>query len=222
MYKWLVIVLIAFANAWIWRIFKFNFPLFILLILLTIILNYLIIRKITRKLLVFFVILLGIVTFFQWKTTTPQSLTLLDNDEQRIKQERLQYYNPSSHYMRILFARLDLKNFLEGDLNIASTKLQRNFFETIDPNVYFFAGHPRERVWANDFEKFPFILIAPFLVGLYQIIKKKNRFIFSYFLASLILITLIGHKNTMGPFILFPLFVICIRYGLLKILKNET
>ena len=212
-------MLIAFANAWIWRIFKFNVPLFILLIFLTIILNYLKFQKITRKLLIVFVILLGIVTFFQWKTTTPQSLTLLDNDEQRIQQERLMFYKPSLHYTRVIFARAKVKEFLEGDINTAFSRLQRNFFETIDPNVYFFGGHPRERVWAFDFEKFPFILLVPFAIGLYFEILKKRILTYVYLFISVILLTFIGHRNNLGPFILFPLFCTFIYLGLLKIFK---
>lgn len=158
--------------------------------------------------------------FFQWKTTTPQSLTLLDNDEKRIREERIKFYAPSEHYVRVVFKRLDLINFLEGDVNTASERLQRNFFETIDPNVYFFGGHPRERVWANDFEKFPFIFIFPFFIGLYNlIIQKKWLFIYNFFIGT-ILLAIIGHKNPLGPFILFPFIVIFTTSGLLVLSKR--
>lgn len=215
--QWIIFALIIFGNAWIWKIGSLNFPLFAILIFTTVIFWRLVFKKSTNKLFIVSLVSFGLLIFFQWKTTIPQSLVILDNDEQRIRNERLTFYNPSSHYLRVLFARLNLKDFFEGDFNTALTRLQKNLFESIDPNVYFFRGHPRERVWANDFEKFHFIFIIPFLIGLYRIIQKKNLFVAIYFGISIVLLTLIGHKNTMGPYVLFPLFIICIWFGFFRI-----
>lgn len=207
-----------FANLWIWRIFQFNFLLCALLILLTFLLYLTILENKKFK----WYIVLGIfliVFLFQWKTTTPQSLILLDNDEQRIQKTRLQFYNPSSHYLRVLFARFNLKDFLEGDFNTVSTRLTRNFFESMDPNIYFFAGHPRERVWAKDFEKFPFFFAVPFFWGFYKLIQTKNLYFYFSIIAPIILLSFIGHKNDIGPFSLFPVMVLSINSGLLQIIK---
>lgn len=220
MVRWLIFALITLGNAWVWKIGSLNFPIFAILIFTTIILWLLVCKKFTKKLFIIFLVLFGLLIFSQWKMTTPQSLTLLDNDEQRVQQERLMFYKPSLHYTRVIFARLNLGEFLEGDFNTISTRLQRNFFESIDPNVYFFGGHPRERVWAADFEKFPFILIIPFFIGFYQMVLGKNISIFAYVVVSLILLSLIGHKNTLGPFILFPVLVIFIYSGLLGIFRQ--
>lgn len=214
--------LILLGNNWVWKIAGLNLFVFLILIFTTLLLWFFLFKSFKKNLFYIGLTLLGILLIFQWKTSTEQSLILLENDEQRIQSERFKYYNPSLHYARVLFARLNLINFLEGDFNTVSTRLQRNFFETIDPNVYFFGGHPRERVWANDFEKFYFILIVPFFVGLYYLILNRKKFVLIYSLISISSLTLIGHKNLMGPFILFPLFVICIWYGILKLLKYET
>lgn len=222
MKSWIFLVLIIFSNAWIWKIAGLNLFVFLTLIFATVIFKLLFTGKLTRQLLSISLIIFGSLFLLQWQTTTSQSLILLENDEQRIKAERLQEYNPSSHYLRVIFAKLNLRNFFEGDFSTISTRLQRNFFETIDPNVYFFGGHPRERVWASDFEKFHFILFASFLIGVFKIIQQRKVFVVTYFLISLILISFIGHKNIMGPFILFPLIVICIWVGFSKYLKYET
>ncbi|OGE15851.1 hypothetical protein A3F00_04740 [Candidatus Daviesbacteria bacterium RIFCSPHIGHO2_12_FULL_37_11] len=188
--------------------------MFIFLIFTTLLLGFVVFeKKYSNLYLIPFLILL----ILQWKTTTLQSLIQLDNDEQRIKQERIKFYAPSEHYVRVIFKRLALVNFLEGDFNTVSNRLQRNFFETIDPNVYFFGGHPRERVWADDFEKFPFVFIFPFFTGLYYLLIQKKWLFLGSFCISIFLFSVIGHKNSLGPFVMFPLIVVLIAFGFMKL-----
>jgi len=176
---------------------------------------------VSRKKYLFFAAALFLITlFFQWKTTTFQSLVLLDNDEQRIHSLRLEFYKPSLHYVRVIFHRFNLVDFLEGDFTTGASRIERNLFETIDPNVYFFAGHPRERIWASDFEKFPFLFLFPFLIGLYNLILSKKRLLFFTLGVSTALLSIIGHQNSLGPFILFPFLVVITSNGLLIILKK--
>lgn len=111
---------------------------------------------------------------------------------------------------------------MEGDFTTAATRIQRNFSETIDPNVYFFGGHPRERVWANDFEKLPFVFVIPFLIGLYNMVLDKKWFFFLSSFLGVMLLSVIGHKNLLGPFILFPAVVILISGGLVKLLNFKN
>ena len=167
------LTVVIFLNPWTFRIMQHNLLIVFLIFMMSALLYKAMSGTITKKITVFCVMLLIPIMVFQWKTTTPQSLTLLENDEQRVRETRLTFYNPSSHYVRLLFYKLNLKNFLEGELHTASFRIQRNFFESIDPNIYFFGGHPRARVWANDFEKFPFILIFPFLIGMYLVVRRK-------------------------------------------------
>jgi len=216
------------GNSWIWRIYNSNISIFILIVLATIY-SFLVYEKKSKFATFGLIAVLVPLFYFQFITTVPQSLTILENDELGVKQQRLKLYNsvgtsnaiynPFSPYLRILFHRVDLKNFLEGDLGTISTRIQRNFFESIDPNIYFFAGHPRERVWVKDFEKFYFLLCIPFFVGLHQIFFKRNYVLIIYLGLSLILLSLIGHKNSFGPFILFPGIVLVILKGLMRI-KN--
>lgn len=212
-----LLIIVTLANSWIWKIAGLNFILSSFLILTTVFLYLSISRE---KYYYLFFSLFIIIAFFQWETTTFQSFNLLDNDEQRIQKLRLEFYKPSTHFVRVIFYRLNLKDFLEGDFTTATTRIQRNFFETIDPNVYFFGGHPRERVWANDFEKFPYILIIPFLMGGYSLIKQKKWLAYLSLFIGVVLLSLLGHKNSLGPFILFPSFVVTISSGLLILFKK--
>lgn len=220
MLKIILTSLIIFGNEWIWRIAHYDFIIFISLIITTTTFYILINHTLSLKLLVFLFLFLGVLFLKQILTTNYESLTLLSNDEQRIQSTRLQFYN-SSRYSRVLFNRLNLKEVTDGTIGTIITRLQRNLFEALDPNVYFFGGHPRERVWANDFEKFPFILIVPFLIGLYETINQRKWIILLYFTLSLLLLSFIGHKNILGPFILFPIIVNCILIGIkhLKLIR---
>lgn len=215
-----MIIFILFANPWIWKIGIIDPILFIVLIITTFFLYLLTFKK--KKLYWVVIPFFLIIALFQWKITTPQSLTLLDNDEQRIREERIKYYAPSEHYVRVIFKRLDLVNFLEGDFSTASKRIQRNFFETVDPNVYFFGGHPRERVWASDFEKFPYIFIFPFFYGLYFFLLRRNYLHYFIFFSSIILLSIVGHINSLGSFILFPVVVVLISEGLVRLANLKS
>ena len=123
----ILLIFIILANSWIWKIKNSYFFLFIILILATLILYFGTEKKSYLPWLGSLVLLI-ILAIFQWKTTTWQSLVLLDNDEQRIQKMRLEFYRPSLHYTRVIFSRLDLKNFLEGNFNTVTNRIQRNFF----------------------------------------------------------------------------------------------
>ncbi len=219
MRSWTLLILLLFLNAWIWRILNLNPMVFSLLIITSILVfkSYL-----DRKNQTFFlasIIIFCLLTIMQWQTTQIQSHTDLSNDDQRIHDIRVRLYHSKIHLIRLLTAKFSLVNFFEGDFATASYRLQRNFFETLDPNVYFFGGHPRERVWANDFEKFSWLLILPFLVGIYLFWKKSDRFLKTAFLFSLIIFSYFGHRNQLGPFLLFPFIILCIFEGVVFFLN---
>ncbi len=205
------LLLFILLNSWIWKIISL-FPLIVVPLILSTIFLY-------KKQNILFLVTFFILLYFQLITTISQSFTLLDNDEQRVRSERLQFYKPSLHFTRVIFARFNLRDFLEGDFNTIQTRIYRNFFETIDLNIYFFAGHPRERVWADDFEKFSFIFLPLFLIGMYKIFSKGDMYFILFFLATIIILTGIGHKNNLGPFLIFPFIVILIHEGFLNILN---
>src|SRR3989344_4526680 len=212
----MIFTLVLLGNFWIWNIARFNLPLFLLLTITTVSLYLYYSQKISA---VFLVFLLAFLCYCQWQTTTVHSLIIKDNDEKRIETIRKRLYQPSLDISRKVFNRLPVANLLEGDISIGVTRLERNFFETIDLNVYFFGGHPRERVWANDFAKFPHILFVPFLVGLYNIFQKNDRLLLMYLGLSLVIFSLLGHLNKIGPFFLFPFFVLAIDQGIKTLWK---
>lgn len=204
--------LILFGNYWIWSIFLTNQLVFVCLVFASVVL-YLFCTRQQKKYIYIFLVLLLILLLLQARTTTGNNLKEISNDEQRVQTQRRNLYHSRFHVLRLLFFKLPLVEFFEGDLAIAKKKFQVNFFETFEPNVYFFAGHPRERIWAKESYKFPFVLILPFIVGVFAILNRRFLYFHSFFLISAITLGFTGHFNPLGPFIVFPFLVFLIYSG---------
>lgn len=203
---------VLLANFWIWRILFNSVPLG-LLVLASSIFLYLSFKRSSKKYFFTFLILFSLLMIFQWKTTSQVSLVELSNDEQRVQQMRLKEYPPT---------RVPIAHWFEGrEESIAFFRILENFSETIDPNLYFFANHPRERVGVNEFEKFPYIFLPLFFYGLVLLVAERRKLVLGMsFILPIVLISIIGHKNQLGPFSLFPFLVLSTTHGLCKVLKK--
>lgn len=191
--------LAAFSNLWIWRILTQN-PLISILLVVALIL-------VIRKSFLFAALAMFLVIFFQIKTTQTISLTGISNDDRRVIDMRLRAYPPQ--FLRVGYWLEERKE------SRALYKISQNFFENLDPNLYFFANHPRERVGIREFEKFPYILLPIFFIGVIKLLSKKELvFWLIYFFLPLVTLSLIGNQNNLGPFSLFPFFTVSIAEGL--------
>lgn len=190
-----------FANPWIYKIFAVNFFLGVLIILTTILL-----LKNTRLFLLLFIPLL----IFQILTTNKTSLTAISNDDRRVIDMRLRAYP---------YKLLRLGYWLEERKeSIAFSRVIANLFENMDPNLYFFANNPRQRVGIKEIEKFPYVFLPFFLIGVFDSISKKTKmfWLVSFFI-PLAILSIIGNKNNLGPFFLFPFFAVSIYEGFKKL-----
>lgn len=203
-----------FLNFWIWKIFSLNMSLGFLTLATSIIL-YLLLKQNSKRYLNISLPLFILLLFFQWQTTTRVSLTYLDNDEQRVQQERLGEYPTISVQLGSKTIWIPIAHWFEGRKEaIVFFRIQKNFFEAIDPNLYFFANHPRERVNIQEFEKFPYILFPFFLIGILSLTYKRVNSIWIPLIFPIVLISFIDHKNALGPFSLFPFFAVTITQGI--------
>jgi hypothetical protein len=131
------------------------------------------------------------------------------NDEIRVRDERLSVYPPDL---------LQIGYYLEAKPEVVKLrKITRNFLAQLDLNLYFFAGHPRERIGVDEYEKFPYILLPIFLIGLFFEIKEKNKILLLFFIP--LLVTALD-KNQTDNFALFPFFAMTIFLGLTKLPKK--
>ncbi|MCX6706250.1 MAG: hypothetical protein NTV24_04080 [Candidatus Woesebacteria bacterium] len=189
-----------FANLWIYKIFSVNFLLGVLVLLAAILLVK------NNK---FFLLLFVPVLFFQIQTTNRPSLTAISNDDRRIIDMRLRAY--PYKFLRLGYWLEERKE------SIIFNRVTTNLFENIDPNLYFFANTPRQRVGIKEFEKFPYVFLPFFFLGVYSFFSKKDKlfWLLSFFI-PLAILSIIGSKNNLGPFSLFPFFVVSINEGLKK------
>ncbi len=215
--NFLIAIFVLLANLWIWKIFSLSLILGLLTLLSAGLLYMAVNNRSNRKIATRFVITFVLLIFFQWRTTQPTSLTLLDNDQQRIQQMRLNEYPPISIDLSGKKIWIPIAHWFEGRKEtIAIFRIQKNFSEAVDPMLYFSANHPRERVGITEFEKFPYILFPFFVIGLYTLSKKMNdkNLLLSIF-TPLVLIAIMGSKNPFGPFALFPFLSVVISSGLI-------
>lgn len=204
---------VTIFNLWLWKILDFNLLMGILVIITSIFLwlSFSVGKK------YFFYIALGLfilLIFAQWQTSYKTPITYLNENEKLIQQTRLRAYPP-------LFYKIPVANWLEQRKEaIFFYKLEENFSEAIDPNLYFFANHPRERIGVVEFEKFPYILLPVFILGLFSLQKKDGNNILLG-LSPLVLISIVGNSNPAGPFALFPFFAVTISRGLEHLLAKK-
>lgn len=188
--------LLLFLNLWVWKLLSVNILIALLAILACIF------HK--NKIGIFFILLLIIL---QIRTTNFVPFTKLSENEKVIQIRRMrEYENP-----RIAHVLEERPEF------IIFYKLQTNISQALDPNFYFFANHPRERVGVNEFEKFSYLLLPFFINGFYILVKNKKYFlILTFLIIPLTLTSIIGLNNPLGPFSLFPFIFIASYEGFIK------
>lgn len=205
--KFFLSIFLVFSNFWIYKILTLN----ILAGAVVIFSSLIILLNPKKKILILALLFLA---FLQFQTTQVKSLVLLDNDEQRVQSERSKSYPPTYIDFRIKVLWLKPESWIEkNNLVIALSRLEENLYTNLDLNRYFFGGFPRNK--PGDFEKFPFAYLPFFILGIYALIKKKFlKKLGILWGLSLVLLTYIGTDNRLGPFILFPFFVLSILNGI--------
>jgi len=207
----LLIIFLIFSNFWIYRIFKLDF-----IVGLTVVITTLIICLFWNSKKSFLISLLCILVllFFQYKTTNSQSLTILNNDEQRVQSERMLSYGPT--YIDLYFKVIWLKpaEWIEkNNLVIALSRIEKNLFENLNLNKFFFGGFPGNK--PEDFEKFTFFLMPFFILGLLKITKeKKIKQLGVLFLLPLVLLMYLGNNSQFSQFSFFPFFILSFWSGI--------
>lgn len=202
--KLIPLIFVLIFNLWIWKILSFSVPIAVLVILASVSLYY---KKFGLSLLLIILLL-----FFQYKTSSKNSLTFLNDNEKLQQQIRLRGYPPS---------KIPIANWLENRPEaLIFYKLEANLSEVVDPNLYFFANHPRERIGVIEYEKLPYILLPFFILGILSI-KKRDLKTLLLSISPFILISVIGNSNPAGPFSLFPFLTSFTAIGLVPIFDKR-
>lgn len=208
---WSPIIFVLIFNLWLIKIFSFNQFIGVIAVLasLTIYISCQLGKAIGFYISLFFMIFL---MYFQYKTTTINSLISLNENERILQIERMRGY-PRNLYR---FA-----NWLEQRKEIiAYYKIEDNFFESINPNKYFFANHPRERAGIVEYEKFPYAYLPFFILGILSA-RKKYLKILLLSLSPLVLLSIIGTNNHLDEFSMFPAIAVYSAMGLRPVFENK-
>ena len=182
-------------NPWVYKLINQQLFIFILLVFCTILLIVKFSGKNFTKATIAFFILLTLVQIKSVKISNVYKSTPAEID---LQTTRMNYYEPR-------FARLGY--YLEKQpITILFYKVEKNFFDTIDLNLYF----------PNYFN----LVTLPFLlIGLYKLFQSKNTYKY-LMLSSILILTLIGVNGKFGPFLIFPFFGLATYLGVESMLNK--
>ena len=215
----LSILFVLITNPWTWELLSFDLFLFLLTVCSSILLFLSFLRS-SKKILFLFCLILIPILVIQWKTTPNNNLTYINaTDEQLLNIRRSE----------IPLLRLNLLDqplvfnpgrYIINKPDYIFYKFQQNILRSIDLNLYFFGNHPREIPGHREFDKFSFLFLPFFILGVITGLKSHRLQISISFLIPLAPLTLIGQNNPVGPFVLFPFFAATITIGLFHVAKE--
>ena len=130
--------------------------------------------------------------------------------EEKLRQDNKHLY--FSHNLGKLYLN-KVGLYFHQNLDLPLYKLQSNLFSGLDPNLYFFAGHPRERAGVGDFEKYLFLSLPFFIAGIVIAVQKKLKVIAYYFIAAATAGVLLRPDFIFGPVLFFPLINVLVFLG---------
>jgi hypothetical protein len=212
-------LLVILGNLWIWRIFNGN-----LLIGLSAVFSSLVLYKsiTTGKFKKILILLVSSLFIFQLSQTDIRSLTHLTEQQKVLQRQRLNEHPPVSIVLGGKTIWIPLANWLElRPEALILCRLQENLSSVLSPNLYFFANHPNERVGVKEHEKFPYILLPFFIIGLLGInFRKGLPPIMVCLFAPILLMAAAGTYFDVEPIGLFPFIAVCSILGLEYVWEN--
>jgi hypothetical protein len=216
---WLSYIVAVFLNAWIIEVFTDNIILAIFLVVFSLVIyRHLTFNRGNRLLLT---VLISVAVIVQFAYSEGFIKADIGYNEQVRGEKRILYYAEDPLFSKI---NLPIAYWIElRNESFIAERFTDNFFRLSDPNYYFFANHPKERVGIKETEKFPYAYIFPFAAGLLYLANKKNYLFLSIFLLTIIYSSLLQEKE-IGNFILFPFFASVCAYGLFNLtlpMKNN-
>ncbi len=115
----------------------------------------------------------------------------------------------------------NLARIFENKTTPYQEKYMANIFISLDLNNYFFALHPQEVGGNQNLNKYPFLAIIFFLVGLFSIPDEKSKtWLYSIFLSSVLSLAFLSNQDKLDLIMYLPISLL-IYNGLNKIKKNS-
>jgi len=213
--NFLITFFVSILNFWFWKIAKLDLILAALVLTLSILLSISLVNKFSRKYVLgifFLTVLVSVISL-----TKGSDRGLLKNTQLDIStfEKRHEYY---AKELGMLYKNRVGIFFLKSYKPFA-VRFETNLFSSLDPNLYFFAGHPRERGDGSDFEKYPYIYLPIFVIGLIEIIKKPRMLMIVYSITSVLISSFLYRGYNLGPILFFPLINTLLFLGIMGIVK---
>lgn len=216
--RWLIQLLVILLNPWWWIILQRNMAVGVLVFCLSLNLFAYFWHSNNRRLLFSLLILTLVLFLISVRLAFDESIFRSSAlDIQQINR-RHEFY--ARGLGKIYTNRVSLAYF--RNFYIPFNKLQNNFFSNLDPNSYFFASHPRERLGVEEFEKILPIFLPFFLLGFFYIIYKPDSRLFVYTSVVLLVSPVISPKYNLGPVLFFPMINLLISMGIILSLKKAV
>lgn len=211
--KVFLLFLIAVGNYWFVRILSKNFIIGILLIILTFTLYKARDSLLSRRTFVV-LILTAVLSLYALANSFDRNIARITSAEELKANQRFSYL---SYELGPLFQNKASIWYFKN-LSNSVEKYQRNLFWNLDPNLYFFTTHPRERVEVNEFNKFFAIELVFFVVGMISIMKNGNTTLWTYLILVSLVSGFIDPRFNLGPILFFPFITIVIFFGIEELL----
>lgn len=96
-------------------------------------------------------------------------------------------------------------------------KINKSLFTNLDPSLYFFAGHPRERAGVNEFEKYPFVYLPIFVLGFLYLLEGQKGLVWQYLILAAAVSIFIHPNYNLGPVLFYPFINAILALGFLKL-----
>lgn len=217
---YLLFLATTFGNLWIWRIFKENLIIGILLVILSYLFFKQIIIKAQYSQLIALIFIFTIVTFITLRVGFDKNIFVTSPEEQAQQNARHGLYAVELGQLFKNKLSLNFYKYFSSSIH----KLERNLFYNLDPNLYFFTSHPRERPGIGEFDKYPWILLPFFMAGLFLIIQ-YYPIVGIYFIWTAFISMFLNPTYSLGPALFFPLINVVIALGLIyfvQLVKKKT
>lgn len=212
----LIQILVILLSPWWWIIIQRDFWVGLLIFILSALLFIFFWQNRPRKLFLILLILTTVIFFISIKEAFDESI--FRNSALDIQRYNRRHEFLANGFGKIYKNRFSLTYFKNFSLPLS--KLQQNIFSNLDPNLYFFSSHPRERLGVDEFKKYSPMFLPFFLIGVFYSIYILFPKLLIYTVFVLMLGSIISPKYNLGPILFFPLINFMITVGIILSIKK--
>lgn len=212
-----LLLVVTAANYWIWQILFNDFVIGIILLAIEFGLFVLITQRDLRKnwIVAVFTLVLLLTMIGVFTLEDKFDRTLLTNSPTEISTLNERHGFLANGLGMIFTNRYSQRYY--ADFSVGVGKYLRNVSYSLDPNLYFFRSHPREKAGIDEYNKYSPFVLPLFVIGMLFLIIYYWRYLFliAYFLFAVLLTGFISPEYNLGPLLIFPFMNIVLYLGLI-------